>query len=468
MSERSVLFLPFCSRAALFLGLFCACTPAWLVQGQQAPPAKPVLELSEDRLVSAAGVQFPLVEPHLAVHPANPNHLVAAAIVVNKNDLSELDCAIFASFDAGQSWLRHDLGLKKCADPWVAILPNGTAVLSVLGPNLLVYRSEDGGRAWTAPPVSLGQGHDHETMVTDSTGGRFGGSLYVVSSNYAKEAGTGKTRTVVFVAKSTDAGQSFAEPLRIFTSNLDSNTMNPVVLSDGTLLVPFSDYMRPGVEKSLWLERARDWALRSSDGGQTFSVPLFISESCEKVFPTLAADASAGPFKDRLYWLCHDQKGTRILLHYSADRGERWSDPIQVNQGSGPKSYVRTPAVAVNKDGVAAIAWYDGRNDRERYNAVYQCQEVYFSASLDGGRTLLPEVKISSGLSCPNSPANGKGGERWPAGGDYFGLVARPDGVFQLLWADSRSSAYQLRTATVRVKATAGQTTSSARVAARK
>ncbi len=447
-----------CCLGLLSLSLFVHAT------GKQEPPGqKPLLELGEDRLVSLPGPAVPLVEPHLAVHPTNANHLVAGVIVASKNDLGELDCAALASFDGGQSWTRHDLGLKSCADPWVAILPNGTAVLTVLGApegkedGLLVYRSEDGGRTWNIPPVSLGRSHDHETMVVDLTNGKFAGNLYVVSSTYAKEAATGKTRTIVYVARSTDGGQSFSEPRHIFPSNLDSNTMNPVVLSDGTLVVPFSDYMRSGIEGAIWLDRARDWIVESSDGGQTFTVPLLVSESCGKVFPTLGVDASGSPFEDRLYWVCHDGDRQSVLLHFSPDGGEKWSRPSRINQGSGTVPYVRRPSVAVNKHGVVAVAWYDGRSDREKYKGLYQCGELYLTASLDGGRTFLPEVKVSTGLSCPLSPANGKAGERWPAGGDYFGMVARPDGIFQLLWADSRSGLFQLRSATVRVNAVAGE-----------
>src|SRR2546428_957411 len=48
-------------------------------------------------------------------------------------------------------------------------------------------------------------------------------------------------------------------------------------------------------------------------------------------------------------------------------------------------------------------------------------------------------------------PQNGEVGWRFPAGGDYMGFAAAPDGQFVLLWADSRSEMYQLRTATLKV-----------------
>jgi hypothetical protein len=218
--------------------------------------------------------------------------------------------------------------------------------------------------------------------------------------------------------------------------------------------VPFEDYARSTDKGQLWLERERSWILTSSDGGKTFSVPMLASEACQKSFGTLAADPSPGPFRDRLYWICTSDHYENVLLHYSSDRGEQWTKPIRVNQGSGPSPYVRTPFVTVNRDGIVGIAWYDGRSGGARYRREFVCQEIYFTASLDGGNTFLPEVKVSSGKSCPMSTENGEAGWRWPAGGDYMGLAAAPEGQFVLLWADSRSEVYELHTATLKVTRT--------------
>jgi hypothetical protein len=201
----------------------------------------------------------------------------------------------------------------------------------------------------------------------------------------------------------------------------------------------------------VWLEPGRCWAMTSNDGGQTFSVPLMISDVCGRGFPSLAADPSSGPFRDRLYWICNTEHFKDIEFHFSSDRGETWSSPLRINTGSGRRPYVRTPAIAVNKEGVVAITWYDARNEKVKYRDIYQCVDLYFTASLDGGKSFLPDVKVSSAIGCADLPGNGAAGARWPAGGDYSGLAARPDGSFQLLWADSRDRMYALRMATVSV-----------------
>ncbi len=421
------------------------------------------IRVGEDRPVSIGGSVVPLVEPHLSVDARSANHWLVGVIAVSKADLSETDCVALATFDEGMSWSRHDLGLKECADPWTVILSDGTAILSVLsGEELQVYRSADGGKTWNEPPVALEQGHDHETLVVDRTDGPRRGSLYVLSVQSAVEPATEKPRNAVFVARSDDGGRTFVKPTRVFPGNLGFNTLTGAVLADGTLAVSFADYQRPSPEGTVWLERGRAWLLLSRDGGRTFSAPMWICEDCGRSFPVLAADESRAAFRDRLYWLCNGRSDgltqtpdfERILLHRSADLGEKWSEAVGVNSGSGRRPYMRTAAVAVDGSGAVGVTWYDGRNEKLKIKTVFECLDVYFAVSQDGGASFLPEARVSSQSGCADTPANGTARYRWPAGGDYSGLAARPGGGFQLLWSDSRNGVYQLRTSTVRISDT--------------
>jgi len=218
--------------------------------------------------------------------------------------------------------------------------------------------------------------------------------------------------------------------------------MNPAVLSDGRLVVPFN---------SLLSKSSPTWVVTSLDGGRTFSVPLLVTDVCGRSFSQLSVDASPGPYRDRLYFVCSDSSHVYLLL--SSDRGETWSGPLVVNRGPGP---VHNPVIAVNRRGVVAISWYDAREDPRSYRDSFRCQHVFFAASLDGGSTVLPDVKVSSAENCPDTPANGEAGARWKAGGDYHGLAAAADGRFHLVWADSREGIYQLRTARIEIGRDAG------------
>ena len=121
--------------------------------------------------------------------------------------------------------------------------------------------------------------------------------------------------------------------------------------------------------------------------------------------------------------------------------------------------------VAVNLNGVVAVTWFDTRVSQD--NTKF---DEYFTASLDGGKTLLAPVRVSSESS--QYPGNGnlnvdpeawnyKGetrltfltaASRWGMGGDYMGLTADPAGSFHPFWADSRTGTFQIQTAAVQVK----------------
>jgi hypothetical protein len=416
-----------------------------------------------DAAVSVGRDTQPVLEPHLAINPRNAAHLVAGAAVIDRPDLvngdapagvSRSHCVSLVSFDGGRRWTTHAFTVPDCLDPWVAVHPAGAAffaMISTTGSRLLVYRSPDGGRTWAPTPADFGPGHDHATLAVDTTGGPRHGTIYVVSRQDVRRAGSAP-RSHAYVARSVDEGRTW-DTTRVLPFSLAMNTMSSAVLSDGALVVPLSTFGPPLGDA--------EWFITSSDGARTFAEPVAAHRACSKSFPHLTADGSRGPFRDRLYYVCNDSAYARILVFRSEDRAQRWAAPAVANaaaSASPPAAappYARTAVAAVNAAGVLGVSWYDARHDPDVGKGRDRCQELVFAASLDGGRTFLPDVPVSTGRNCPATPRNGPAGARWRAGGDYHGLVAAPGGRFHLLWADSRSGVYQLRFATVRVEGTA-------------
>jgi hypothetical protein len=101
------------------------------------------------------------------------------------------------------------------------------------------------------------------------------------------------------------------------------------------------------------------------------------------------------------------------------------------------------PTVAVNKDGIVGVLWYDRRDSDD--NLSYYAR---FSASTDGGATWLPSVRVSES---PNT-AKGKSGSG-VTGGDTAGLAASADGIFHALWIDNRTGVQQVWTSAITVAA---------------
>jgi len=401
-------------------------------------PHNTAIEVGEDRLLSDSGPARPLVESHLSADPNNANHLLVGVIQFNSPDGNNSTCVAWASFDGGQHWIRRDLPVQCSGDPWGVILPDGSAIMVVLGyvkgreDNAFLLRSPDGGRTWPETPLGLGSHHDHPMVIAR------GNQVYVASGGGVHNS-SNQHRDSISVAHSGDGGRTFAPPTDVIASNLRYQAEGPVVLSDGMFVVGFHDYCCKYENK--WLLRPRSWLVRSSDEGRTFSEPLLISESCESRggWPSMAVDG-----KDRLFWLCIADKFNGVLVQRSDDRGESWSEPLRLNHSQTARSY--TPSITINKDGVIGVSWYEIHDKN--------CFDVYFTASLDGGKTFLREVRVSSATSCPDTPQD-KGvfdNGTFGAGGDYSGLAATSDGLFHVVWSDARSGIYQLRTATVNVK----------------
>lgn len=350
--------------------------------GQEAQQARIVI--GPESHVASDPEGRPMVEPHLSVRPGDPAHLLLG-VIVSSPDLTDTDCSTFVSFNAAESWARHEFGLSSCGDPWGAILEDGTAVMTLLGARpdeagedgaveLLVYRSEDGGRSWPEPPMSLGRGHDHQTIAVDATGGERHGTVYVASVQSVRRPEPERSANALFLARSVDGGRSFEE-FRSYPLALDFNAMTPAVLPDGRLLLPFSDYGRRAPGGQAPLEVERDWLVFSADGGETMSAPYMITDACARTWSELSVDASDGPNRGRLYYACNDGAYENIRVHRSDDGGLSWSEPMSVNQESARRPYARTPGLEVAGDGTVGVMFYDGRGSGS-FMHIFRCQRA--------------------------------------------------------------------------------------------
>jgi hypothetical protein len=278
-------------------------------------------------------------------------------------------------------------------------------------------------------------------------------TIYLVSRR-TRRTEQGQPRHTIGLLRSTDGGRSFRPRSELRPSNLAQNPTGLVVLSDGTLVVSFYDFQRnvDGFGERGILARPRAWAVRSTDGGAAFSEPMFVSEDCGAGngfpgYPFLAVDASGGRFADRLYHLCVRPGFDGLSLSTSDDVGETWTDPLRVDVAAGEGADVRTPMIAVDGEGRAAVAWYARRQIEGR-----TCQETFVAVSVDGGASFLEPLRVADEPSCPGTPGNGRVAQSWAMGGDYNSLAAGPDGRFHLLWADSRSGVFQIHHAVLTIE----------------
>jgi hypothetical protein len=414
--------------APVVIGL---CLTGARLSGQSSPPH--VAIGPNTRLVPGE-----FIEPWIAASSTNRNVLIAAAHLAS-NSITNMNVTTVISRDGGRSWVPVQLpGGTSGFDPMVASGPNGRlyvltgqrsagyaaryATLSGSSPVLRypdakalhrVWSAAGEAWSWDGPTVleSLVE-PDHARMVADMTQGPRRGRLYVVWNDAVDVLVPDQYE--VFLQHSDDGGKTFSER-QLVDSKVGGKLVatEPVVLSDGTLLVTYYQYFFPMSDR-----RNAGWPFfvrRSTDGGRSFGPVETAFELGPHLWPDVAgpfggfilpivvADSSAAsPHRDNVYVTWDDVRGgeSNIWLVRSTDHGRTWSRPIRVNDnrpsGLDVKDYRMIPTVAVNHRGAIAVSWYDRRND-----PTHQCWEYFVAVSTDGGVTFSPNRAVSTAPSCP-------------------------------------------------------------------
>ncbi|MCI0434337.1 MAG: glycoside hydrolase [Gemmatimonadetes bacterium] len=435
--------------------------------------------------VRVSRFEVPHVELMLAASPSDASTLIGAAIAFIGPDGGNATLP-YASRDAGNTWfpalLPEQVRLGG-ADPQVAFDATGVAHFATLATvvdstgrpraALHTYRSTDAGRTWTGP-IDLGVSYDHPQIVVDHRAR--GPARVYIGVLYGRDYTIG-------VFHSDDSGLTWKGPtVATRAEGGGLNVTNLLVLSDGALFVPVSAFeIEP--EKRAAAESGEFSFVLSRDGGLSFSDPKHIGWQVHggtsamelrrerghvavPQFPVFAADVRSDRFRDRIYVVWNDYRTgpSRILFSFSEDRGETWSPAAEIAAADHGDQY--QPAMAVNRDGIVGILWFDTREAGGtdwRYHA-------WFTASTDGGRTFQPPARVSTVSSWPLTPENVQpmpswfprtdgparmgtisAGSRWATGGDYMGLAASADGAFHPFWTDSRDGPFQIWTARVEV-----------------
>ena len=411
------------------------------------------------------------VESAVAANPRDPLNLVATAITFTLPQGGYVN-KTYATFDGGFSWYdarlpeEPDLG---SFDPKVAFTPKGTVLQVGLVQGMSVYRSEDGGRSWLAP-ARLGRGYDRVAIAVDHSTGPTTGQIYV----------TGNLDEGPRLHRSVDDGRTFEGAVTL----PGIAVTDVLVLSDGAVLVPL--YTGPDLRlpESRGKRTTEYSTVLSADGGATFSAlragfeqQRYSTDSTVRRWragsivgdntATFAADPHSARFRDRIYAAFPDMRWTgrkpRIAVVWSSDRGASWSAPTMIDASAPASASQFLPAIAVNDSGVVGVMWLD-----TRASAADDAYDVFYSTSLDGGKTFLPAVRVSSETSRPAGPGNMRPGlgrlryagdtlimdflsgySRWRDVGDYIGLTADAKGVFHPVWPDSRNGTFQLQTARI-------------------
>lgn len=380
-------------------------------------------------------------EPWIAASLDNPDFLIAVTQTGGLSfpdpsmamTLATRSNAAFLSRNGGVSWEPVTLpGDEPGAfDPMVVPGPDGRMWIlycyvgantmgDLLGESvrsdgtIMVWSTDDEGATWTGParlrsPVPP----DHARIAADWSDGPNRGRLYVVWNDVRDSFIRDDFQ--LFVHTLDDGGDTVSEPKLLATiPGGKLVATEPVVLSDGTLLVTFYQYFFPLTDEKN--ARMPFFTMRSEDGGETFTEPEvafrvgnhswpYAQTEMTSAFtlPIVAWDRTGGPHGDNIYIAWDQVSGgtSNIWFRRSTDGGRSWSDQMRLNDNDPPAPGAplddrMLPVVEVNRDGVVGVAWYDRRRDETR-----RCWELYFTSSSDGGETFAANVPVASAPSCP-------------------------------------------------------------------
>jgi hypothetical protein len=441
------------------------------------------IEVGRNVHVSAAHADRPHYEVHLAADADRAERLVGGTMVWTPAT-NRYSVAAYTSHDGGVTWahtLEVDLG-SYAADPAAAFGADGSALLTFFGADaagatrMWFYRAPDGGLRWPEPQQT--PLFDRQYVTVDRTGGRFHGRVYVHGTATGRRLDAGGPAIGVGITRAED-GRNFEAPLFLAATPpaYVRGMGNGAVLADGTFAFVYGEWLDAAFTDAddplATAPTARIRVAASTTGGESFRPGVTVDDAWLRAggattsMPAIAVDASDGPFRDRLYVVWSDYRNGRSepVLSWSADGGRTWSRPRPVHddrraelRGRGADHFMAS--VAVNREGVVGVMWYDRREHADNLG-----WHVRFAASYDGGDTFTPSVRVSEGdfdfareaghVVWGQGGSNADGTLRIAAGlhhfndkgGDTANLVAAADGRFHVFWIDNRTGVPQIWTA---------------------
>lgn len=471
--------------------------------GATAPPTRAAarIQVGPNTLVSRDDQQLHHEEVQVGTSPTDASQLVACSMVEGaKLSQRKLHTVSYISNDGGKVW-KMGPQIPESGDPVCGYGPDGAVYFGAIGDSpsedpaidwhFKLFRSTDRGKTWEQKSnIVTG---DRPWLAFDSTKGPNRGWLYLA---YQSRAGVldsqEKSATVSLdLTHSADNGATWSLPhaYGVITARRLTHSIPTMMapLSDGTLVIsnwqnlkkravvdedaPAASY--PGMTGPATCEIAV--VLVDPDGWKRPKTVKAADKYCAesptmRTTDALAVDDHSEAFKDRIYLAWTDVRTGhgRIMFSYSADKGATWSkarvaDDLGPGLAHAPDNFM--PTLAVNKDGVVGLTWNDRRESPDNIGYVTR-----FSASLDGGETWLPSVRVAeqptrfrqgleNGIVGGYVAAEGETGPLTlhvshfpgPMTGDTAGLQGDANGVFHAVWIDNRTGIDEIQTAPITV-----------------
>jgi hypothetical protein len=245
----------------------------------------------------------------------------------------------------------------------------------VVGGKVVFVRSTDQGATFTAP-----------IDVSRSPGVAFDPEIAVDSNDTINVAWQDNApgTSVIMYSRSTDAGQTFSDPKQVSTG--EGNATEAAIATDasGRISVAWVDES-PG--------HAEAYYARSTDGGETFSEPVDVSNFANGDIhkPTLVTFHSTVylAFQNGDLYGEESIKNRQVFLTKSDDAGESFGTVVQVSNAKNSTGRAHSPAMVVDSRGVLHIVWIDA-------SVIGGDEGLLFYSNSTNGHSFSTEVMILS------------------------------------------------------------------------
>ncbi len=233
----------------------------------------------------------------------------------------------------------------------------------------------------------------------------------------------------LYVATSSDAGKTFASPVKVGTPGVLSLGMRRgprITVTEKMLVVTaIGGPLGKGKDGDLL-------AWRSTDNGKSWNGPVRVNDEESSAREGLHAMAAGPKGELACAWLDLRTKGSKVFGSTSSDGGQTWSKNFLVyDSPSGAVCPCCHPSITFDPTGNMFVMWR---------NALEGSRDMYFTQSSDGGKTFSMATKLGQGTwkldVCPMD-----GGQiAFSPGGEMFTVWRREQRVFLTGHADSEGT----------------------------
>ena len=410
---------------------------------------------------AAEGGTNPVNEDPIATNPNNIRQFISGGNDYNCSSLQ----GFFATLDGGTTFHRNCLGvltgMTGAGDPGVGYDTDGHVYVSGIDcsnascsttAQIVLAKSTDGGVTFPVPHTAVkstfsGGFTDKDWMEIDANpSSPFKNTIYISITDFSA---TGNSQ--ITVSHSTNGGATFV------TKKVGMAAFSPAVNQfsdlaigrDGTVYVSYINCPGTGPTGNCGGTRTKILVSKSTDGGNTWSVPLTAAtvtlapDSCgayygclpgtsERVsnIPVIAVDNSSTTSAGKVYVAFYNfTTFASIRVVSSIDGGLTWSSQIHVSPAAIHDQFF--PWINLSSGGIVGVTFLDRRNDPANVN--YQA----FAALSKNGGTSYMNKRISTATSNPNN--DGFSGNFM---GDYTGNSWSGKNLYGS-WMDTRSGVSQ-------------------------